>query len=36
MYKEKGQNYLFILGAGFIAGAAVYSFFTSTMKLGKK
>jgi len=36
VYKEKGQNYLFILGAGFIAGAALYSFFNSTLKLGKK
>lgn len=35
-YKEEGQNALYILGAGFIAGAAVYGFFTSTLKLGKK
>jgi uncharacterized oligopeptide transporter (OPT) family protein len=36
MYKEKGRSYLFILGAGFITGAALYSFFTSTLSLGKK
>lgn len=36
VFKEQGQKSLYILGAGFIAGAAVYSFFTSTMKLGKK
>jgi uncharacterized oligopeptide transporter (OPT) family protein len=35
-YKEEGQSALFVLGAGFIAGAAVYSFFTSTLQLGKK
>jgi uncharacterized oligopeptide transporter (OPT) family protein len=35
-YKEKGQSYLFLLGAGFITGAAVYSFITSTLSLGKK
>jgi len=36
MFKEEGQKSLYVLGAGFIAGAAVYSFFTSTLKLGKK
>lgn len=36
IFKEEGQNSLYVLGAGFIAGAAVYSFFTSTVKLGKK
>jgi uncharacterized oligopeptide transporter (OPT) family protein len=35
-YKEEGQSALYVLGAGFIAGAAVYSFFTSTLQLGKK
>ncbi|MDW7669961.1 MAG: OPT/YSL family transporter, partial [Bacillota bacterium] len=34
-WKEEGQSALYVLGAGFIAGAAVYSFFTSTLKLGK-
>jgi uncharacterized oligopeptide transporter (OPT) family protein len=32
----EGQKTLYILGAGFIAGAALYSFFSSTLKLGKK
>lgn len=36
IWKEEGQSSLYVLGAGFIAGAAVYSFFTSTLKLGKK
>ncbi len=35
-YKDQGQNILYILGAGFIAGSALYSFFSSTLKLGKK
>jgi uncharacterized oligopeptide transporter (OPT) family protein len=35
-YKEEGQSALYVLGAGAIAGAAIYSFFTSTLKLGKK
>jgi uncharacterized oligopeptide transporter (OPT) family protein len=36
VWKEEGQNYLYILGAGAITGAALQSFFASTMKLGKK
>jgi len=32
---DKGQDYLYVLGAGFIAGSALVSFFTSTLKLGK-
>lgn len=32
---EEGQSTLYIIGAGAIAGAALYSFFTSTLKLGK-
>ena len=36
IFKEEGQNSLYVLGAGFIAGAAVYGFLTSTLKLGKK
>lgn len=36
IWKKEGQSSLYVLGAGFIAGAAVYSFFTSTLKLGKK
>lgn len=36
IFKQEGQNSLYVLGAGFIAGAAVYGFFTSTLKLGKK
>lgn len=36
MKGEEGQNILYILGAGSIAGAALYSFFTSTLQLGKK
>ncbi|SKC70277.1 OPT/YSL family transporter [Maledivibacter halophilus] len=35
-YKEEGQSALYVLGAGFIAGSAIYSFFSSTLKLGKK
>lgn len=33
---EEGQSTLYILGAGSIAGAALYSFFTSTLSLTKK
>lgn len=36
IYKEEGQSSLYVLGAGFIAGAAVYGFLTSTLQLGKK
>lgn len=32
---EEGQSTLYILGAGAIAGSALYSFFTSTLQLGK-
>ncbi len=32
---EEAQSTLYILGAGSIAGAALYSFFTSTLQLGK-
>ena len=35
-YGEEGQNALYVLGAGFITGAALYSFFSSTLRLGKK
>lgn len=35
MKGEEGQGILYILGAGSIAGAALYSFFTSTLQLGK-
>lgn len=35
-FGEEGQRQLYVLGAGFIAGASLYSFFTSTLKLGKK
>lgn len=35
-YGDQGQNDLYILGAGFITGAALYSFFSSTMSLGKR
>jgi uncharacterized oligopeptide transporter (OPT) family protein len=35
-FGEEGQNALYVLGAGFITGAALHGFFTSTMKLGKK
>jgi uncharacterized oligopeptide transporter (OPT) family protein len=34
-YKEEGQEKLYILGAGLIAGSALYSFFASTLKLNK-
>ena len=33
---SEGQRTLYVLGAGFIAGSALYSFFSSTLKLGKK
>ena len=36
VYKEEGKRILYILGAGLIAGATLVSFFTSTLKLGKK
>ncbi len=37
IYGEKGQHVLYVLGAGFIAGSAIYSFFNSTLKsFGKK
>lgn len=36
LYGEEGQNQLYVLGAGFIAGATLYSFFNSTLKLGKR
>lgn len=32
---EEAQTVLYILGAGFITGSALYSFFTSTMQLTK-
>ena len=35
MKGEEGQSILYILGAGAIAGSALYSFFTSTLQLGK-
>ncbi len=35
-YGVEGQKTLYILGAGFIAGSALYSFFSSTLKIGKK
>lgn len=35
MKGEEGQSILYILGAGSIAGSALYSFFTSTLQLGK-
>lgn len=35
-YGDAGQSKLYILGAGFITGAALYSFFSSTMNLSKK
>ena len=31
--KKKAQDLLYILGAGCIAGSALYSFFASTLKL---
>jgi len=35
-YKDEGQSVLYVLGAGLIAGSTLVSFFTSTLKLGKK
>lgn len=35
-YGDAGQNVLYVLGAGFIAGATLVSFFRSTLRLGKK
>lgn len=35
-YGDRGQENLYILGAGFITGAALFSFFSSTVSLGKK
>ncbi len=35
-FKEEGQNVLYVLGAGFIAGATLVSFFRSTLRLGRK
>lgn len=35
-YGDKGQNFLYVLGAGFIAGATLVSFFRSTLRLGRK
>lgn len=35
MKGEEGQSFLYIVGAGTIAGAALYSFFTSTLQIGK-
>ncbi|WP_056933089.1 OPT/YSL family transporter [Thermococcus barophilus] len=35
-YKEEGQQALYVLGAGLIAGSTLVSFFTSTLRLGKK
>jgi uncharacterized oligopeptide transporter (OPT) family protein len=34
IYGEQGQKTLYSLGAGFIAGAALYSFFSSTLRMG--
>ncbi|NLW22176.1 MAG: OPT family oligopeptide transporter [Tissierellia bacterium] len=33
---ETAQTVLYVLGAGFITGSALYSFFTSTLQLAKK
>ncbi|MDO5650297.1 MAG: hypothetical protein Q4G11_06805, partial [Gallicola sp.] len=35
IYGEKVKTYLYILGAGFLTGSALYSFFTSTVTLFK-
>ncbi|WP_036824709.1 OPT/YSL family transporter, partial [Photobacterium sanctipauli] len=35
-FGEKGKKQLYVLGAGAISGSALYSFFTSTLKLGSK
>jgi uncharacterized oligopeptide transporter (OPT) family protein len=34
-YGDEGQNWLYIMGAGMIAGSAITSFATSTMKIGR-
>jgi len=34
-YQQEGQEKLYIIGAGLIAGSALYSFFSSTLKLNK-
>jgi hypothetical protein len=34
IYGEEGQKTLYSVGAGFIAGAALYSFFSSTLNFG--
>ncbi|MFW6029253.1 MAG: OPT/YSL family transporter [Halanaerobiales bacterium] len=34
-YGEEGQNSLYVLGAGSIAGAALYNFFTDTLSITK-
>ncbi|MGF1680005.1 OPT/YSL family transporter [Photobacterium minamisatsumaniensis] len=36
MFGEQGKKQLYVLGAGAISGSALYSFFTSTLKLGSK
>lgn len=35
-FGDNGGQKLYILGAGFITGSALYSFFSSTLKLGSK
>lgn len=35
-YGDAGMNKLYVLGAGAISGSALYSFFSSTLKLGSK
>ncbi|WP_298840812.1 OPT/YSL family transporter [uncultured Salinicola sp.] len=35
-FGETGSHKLYVLGAGFITGSALYSFFSSTLKLGSK
>ncbi|NYT73570.1 OPT/YSL family transporter [Halomonas sp. QX-2] len=35
-FGDNGSQKLYILGAGFITGSALYSFFSSTLKLGSK
>ncbi|WP_202436372.1 OPT/YSL family transporter [Vibrio eleionomae] len=35
-YGDEGMKQLYILGAGAISGSAIYSFFSSTLKLGSK
>lgn len=34
-YGDEGQNWLYIVGAGMIAGSALTSFVTSTLKIGR-